>query len=385
MTSDSAYDVIVIGGGLAGACAAFHLARAHRSVLVLEKQASPHHKVCGEFLSPETVSRLKEMDVDVVSLGAHVVTGVKLYAFNAECRVNLQPQARGLSRYKLDSMCLNRAEAAGARLQRGVSVTEFYRDGKEFVVKSSVGSFSAGNIFLATGKHDIKSARPRHGPDAKALGFKMHFHLSERGAHLLHSDVTLHFFRGGYVGLCRIEDAITNFCFMIEQKAFHDFGNNYDDCLKAILSGNRALERILLDAVPLWSKPISITPLPYGYMRLSGHKVVPTDGLFCLGDQFAVIPSLAGSGMAIALYTGKRAAEIFLEQGPAGVAAYESECAHVISSRMTVAYPLHHLCRSPRLASIVVNLLKLMPSVMGKLITWTRMPKIGRPAGNSPI
>ena len=43
--------VLVIGGGLAGAAAAVHLAGAGRDVCLLERTTGPHDKVCGEFLS----------------------------------------------------------------------------------------------------------------------------------------------------------------------------------------------------------------------------------------------------------------------------------------------------------------------------------------------
>src|SRR5579884_1625963 len=45
------YDVIITGAGPAGSAAAIALARAGRSVLVLEKEAHPRHKSCGGGLS----------------------------------------------------------------------------------------------------------------------------------------------------------------------------------------------------------------------------------------------------------------------------------------------------------------------------------------------
>lgn len=375
MISDVTYDAIVIGGGLAGSCAAFHLARANHSVLVLEKESEPHQKVCGEFLSPEALSYLEEMNVDVDALGAFPITGVRLCAKKSESYVELNPQARGLSRLKLDEQCLKSAESAGAIVIRGVAAREFFRESERFVVKSSNEKYFARNIFLATGKHEMKKNLRREGADVKAIGFKMNYRLSEKGSRLLSSDVTLHFFKGGYAGLCRIEDGIANFCFMIEQNKFHDYGNHYENCLKTIISGNYALDKIFEDATPLWPKPLSVAPIPYGYVRLPNRKETAMKGVFCLGDQFAVIPSLSGSGMAIALFTGKRAADYFCKFGSAGVDAYETECSRVISKRMTMSYPFHHLCRSPWLANIVVSFLKPFPFLMRKLITSTRMPE----------
>ncbi|MDA7730158.1 FAD-dependent oxidoreductase [Salibacteraceae bacterium] len=45
------YQVIVIGGGLGGLCSALHLSLKGIKVLLIEKNAYPKHKVCGEYIS----------------------------------------------------------------------------------------------------------------------------------------------------------------------------------------------------------------------------------------------------------------------------------------------------------------------------------------------
>ena len=67
-------------------------------------------------------------------------------------------------------------------------------------------------------------------------------------------------------------------------------------------------------AEPLLDKPITITHIPYGYIRRATE-----DGLYCIGDQAAVIPSFTGDGISIALHTARRAAAAYLAAEPAPV------------------------------------------------------------------
>src|ERR1700733_6250880 len=46
-------EVLVLGGGVAGCAASIALARKGRVVTLIEREPTPRHKVCGEFLSGE--------------------------------------------------------------------------------------------------------------------------------------------------------------------------------------------------------------------------------------------------------------------------------------------------------------------------------------------
>ena len=67
-------------------------------------------------------------------------------------------------------------------------------------------------------------------------------------------------------------------------------------------------------AEPLLEKPITITHIPYGYLRRATEE-----GLYCIGDQAAVIPSFTGDGISIALHTARQAATAYLAAVPAPI------------------------------------------------------------------
>ena len=64
------FDVVIIGGGLAGLCNAIHLSKFDKKVLLIEKNSYPKHKVCGEYISNEALPYLEYLDVNPFNFGA---------------------------------------------------------------------------------------------------------------------------------------------------------------------------------------------------------------------------------------------------------------------------------------------------------------------------
>jgi flavin-dependent dehydrogenase len=376
MSNDS--DVLIIGGGLAGAAAGYHLARFGYRVAILERESKPHHKVCGEFLSPETIPYLAEMGIDLDLLKAAEINGFALQSRHFHQRLPLDTPARGISRYVLDEACLQSAINVGCHVLRGVHVENFDKPAPEgpFLLQTSHGEMKCRTLFLATGKHELKKILHRDGRENSALGFKMHLRLSPQARSELAQDVALFFFRGGYAGLCAVENDDINLCFIVDRKLYHDVGNTFEDVLSFLKNQNHGLDKMLKDSIPLWKHPLAIANLPYGYVfepRDLSHVPV---GLFPLGDQFAVIPSFTGSGMAIALYTARKAVEHFHQRGNQGVLPYTRECFRTIGPRMRLAYPVHAITQFPFLADTTIGFLKPVPKIARYLLAQTRMPAL---------
>ena len=160
---------LIIGGGLAGAAAAIDLARAGHRPLLLERETGAHDKICGEFLSGEAVIALAALGVDARGLGAVPIIRVEINAGHRQAAAALPFPALSLSRRVLDVAMLGRAAAAGADVQRGVSVRTL-GDG---AAQTTAGDIIAPALLLATGKHDVRGLPRPDGPDE--IGFKMYF------------------------------------------------------------------------------------------------------------------------------------------------------------------------------------------------------------------
>src|ERR1700759_4007245 len=106
-------DNLVIGGGLAGSIAALRLAAAGRDVMLVEKERTAHHKVCGEFLSPEAVKYLRDAGVDPVSLGAVPIEHLRLSVASSVIETPLPFRALSLSRCVLDAALLAQTAQQG--------------------------------------------------------------------------------------------------------------------------------------------------------------------------------------------------------------------------------------------------------------------------------
>ena len=363
----SSVDHLVIGGGPAGAMLALRLAAAGRRVTLLEKELGLHHKVCGEFLSPEAIGYLQQAGIAPQQLGATVIRRLRLSAGSTVYEASLPFQALSLSRCVLDAALLARVEAEGCQVLRGVAVESLTADGGAWVAAVSNGEpIRAKAVFVATGKHDLRGFRRTPAKQSDLIGFKLHWQLPPAQRQALHGTMDLYLFCGGYGGLSPIENGIANLCLVVRRSNLRRLGG-WPRLLAGILRENRHLCSLLTGGRALWARPLAISPIPYGYLAGQGC------GFWCVGDQAAVIPSFTGDGISIALHSAALAAEMYLAGKSA--ADYLSALHAQLCHSMALATWLSRASVTSVGRRLALPALSLLPHAMQLIATATRIPQ----------
>jgi flavin-dependent dehydrogenase len=225
----------------------------------------------------------------------------------------------------------------------------------------------ADALFLATGKHELRGlARGRKviGADP-VVGFRAALPAPATLAEALDEVIELHLFDRGYAGLLLQDNGTANLCVSVTRDRLNAAG------------GISGLVGELADELPVLGRRLeasrgaswdTIAGVPYGW-----HARATEPGVFRLGDQGAVIASLAGDGIAMALISGLEAAAAFRAHGPAGAPVFQASFSRRVGRQLAIASALrraaeHGVTRRPLLA-----LLSMAPSLARLAARLTRV------------
>jgi menaquinone-9 beta-reductase len=354
-------DPLILGSGPAGSAAAIMLARGSAKPLILERNLETGDAICGGFISWRTLATLETLGLSFEDLRGHRVTQLRLFTSKHIASAPLPKMAIGLSRRRLDTLLLKQALRQGAAVERGVTIREIGEGGEVRTADSA--TISAASVFLATGKHDVRgAARPR--AEQITLGLRMMLPAHPAMKSLIGDAIELHLFAGGYCGVMINENGEGNLCMAVRKSRLSEANGNIGALIARLGAENPALgERIGFAG----STPIdAISAIPYGWIARTTQA-----GLFRLGDQAAVIPSLAGEGNGIALASGIAAAKAWVASETASV--YQVRFARAAAKPVATAMRLWHMGERPFAAGIATALVRVFPGIAGHFAGLTRI------------
>ena len=348
-------EIIIIGGGLAGLIAGHQLAKKGREVLLIEKKKYPFHRVCGEYISNEVKEFLWREDLYPKEIHPSEISQFRLSSVNGQmAEMPLDLGGFGISRYALDEFLYEKAKNAGVEflLQKQVENVDFKEKDDFFELSLNDGNQLSANIVLgAFGKRSkVDKALNREFIHTRTpyIGVKYHIN-TDFNAHT----VALHNFEGGYCGINKIEGEKFNLCYLGSKEQLKKFGN-ITDMEEAILYQNPFLKSIFQNSDFIFEKPEVINEVNF-----SPKKPVENN-ILMLGDAAGLITPLCGNGMAIAIHTGKLAAEAVLQNKDRSAIEnqYANSWIHHFRMRLWIGRKVQWLFGSKAISEFSVGLIK---------------------------
>jgi len=361
-------NVFIAGGGLAGLVSACLLARKGVSVTLAERKTYPFHRVCGEYISNETLPFLKSSNL-LPDLPLPQINQFQLTSVNGKAsELTLDLGGFGISRYTFDNFLYEQAAAAGAQVLLNTEVEEINFDTDGFAIKTTNQNLKADVVLGAFGKRsrlDVKLDRDFIKARSPYAGIKYHI----RTDHPAHR-ISLHNFKDGYCGISAVDGDKQTLCYLTHRNNLKQFGN-IAEMEKAVLYKNPFLKSIFENADFLYARPEVIN-------EISFEKKSPvTNHILMTGDSAGMITPLCGNGMAMAIHSAKIVSELIVDFCSKKVTRNEMEIMYsrkwndLFANRLWAGRQIQKLFGAEWTSNLAVNLVGHVKPVANWLVKQT--------------
>ncbi len=300
-------NVIVVGGGLAGLIASIRLVRAGIACTLIEKKKYPFHRVCGEYISHETLPFLKREVLFPERFCPPSINQFQLSSVSGKStKLSLDLGGFGISRFTLDHFLYQKAIQEGVHvvLREEVELVTYLESEDAFKVKTDRQEFSATQVIGTFGKRSkMDSVLKRRFMEKRSPYVGVKYHVRTQ-----HPDdlIALHNFNGGYCGISNIEDGKTNICYLVHRDQVKRF-KGIREMEEHVLFQNPFLKSIFHSSDFLFDKPETINEISFE------TKEPIVNHVLMAGDAAGMIAPLCGNGMAMAIHAGKIVSDIIIQ------------------------------------------------------------------------
>ena len=315
------YDVIIVGAGPAGTCAALYGHRQGLKTLLLDKSQFPRDKTCGDALSGKSVKVLDDLGLisGVDNLNGSVIKRIIFgNPRHSECELLLDKSLNKkhikhgyvIPRITFDNFMLQEAKKV-SEYEDGFTVNDLIFDNKIVVgVKGATKNgdekeFRANLVFGADGPNSIVSKKARlydMNMEHTAVGIRCYYENVKD----LTDQIELHYVKEmnpGYFWIFPAGENRANIGVGLLKSIVKKEKRKLSDIMLDVIDSDNFRHRFK-DAVPM-EKPKGWN-LPFGSIKRENHG----DGFLLLGDAAGLVDPFTGEGIGNAMVSGRIASEI---------------------------------------------------------------------------
>jgi flavin-dependent dehydrogenase len=267
----------------------------------------------------------------------------------------------------MDARLMTRAREAGVEVMEEAQATGLLFEGKRVrgvSLKVDGQSLEVNSLVTidATGRSRALARRAERGEKADRRQTTKRSSLVAFKAHLENASgadghCEIYFYRGGYGGLSRVENNLSNLCFIASARDVRACGNDAGRVMREVLMKNRRAAQTLAGAC---------APVGWLAVALEGfgrRPLVPAANLLTIGDAASFIDPFTGSGMLMALESGELAAQTVARHLPAlrrnerfddAAFHYSTLYNQVFGARLRVCALMRRAAFVPRLAETLI-------------------------------
>lgn len=323
------YDVLVIGGGPGGSCAANLLAKHGLKVALFEKEVFPRFHI-GESLLPYNRGIFEELGVLEALASARFPkkTGAQFHLGNGTAgtrfqfrqgRFNRETEIFQVERSRFDEILLRQAAKVGAEVREGWTAgrIDVGTDSVTLAVKDPNGAshaFQGRYLVDASGRGNLsgnqQGLRIMH-PRLKKLAIFAHF----TGVHLdpgeAGGDTVIFRLENQWFWIIPVSPEKTSVGLVTDREEFQRNGARPEEVFQAAVRTSPELTRRLADARRLGELEVT-SDFSYANRSFASPRLIR------VGDAAAFIDPIFSSGVFLAMHSARLAARAILTAHPQG-------------------------------------------------------------------
>ena len=366
------YDIIIVGGGPAGAAAVLYAEKAGLKSIILEKAKFPRDKICGDALSGKTIKILRDLDLidELEQLeGSHINRITFGSPNNNQFDINLQSGKKEnhvhkgyvIPRLVFDNFLFQKASLVTDTLENFTVKDVIYQNGQMKGVngidkKGNKNSIEAPLVFGCDGANSIIARKVGlYSMDMKntAVAIRRYY----EGVGSLTDQIELHYLKEvkpGYFWLFPAGDGMANIGVGISKESAKKEDRTLNQIMNEIISSDYFRDRFR------YARPIEKPKgwnLPMGSIHRKNHG----NGYMLLGDAAGLVDPFTGEGIGNAMVAAKYAVDVAKEaKGESDFSEkklkkYDYLVWNELGGELNVSTKLQKLAHSSFLLNFVIN------------------------------